>query len=187
MKMNIFKSIAALTIIAVFTSCDHDRNTPGWQYFDDMVKSPAYETYTSNPNFADGQTMRNPVEGTIPVDFQPYYYQKTDEDRAKAGQELVNPFDASKANLERGKAVYNVYCISCHGEKGDGKGYLFTSKKYPFPPASLLSTKIRTNPEAEIFHVITVGFGVMPQHGSQVRPDDRWKVAMYIKEVLQKQ
>ena len=184
---NSIKSFAALILIFILGSCDRDRNTTGWQYFDDMVQSPAYETYSPNPNFADGKTMRNPVEGTIPIGYQPYLYEKTDEDRAKAGLTLVNPFDTSEKNLERGKQVYNVYCISCHGDKGDGKGFLFTSKKYPFPPASLLSDKIRNNPEGEIFHVITVGFGVMPQHGSQVRPEDRWKVAIYIKEVLHKQ
>ncbi|MBL7970286.1 MAG: cytochrome c, partial [Prolixibacteraceae bacterium] len=109
------------------------------------------------------------------------------EDRVKAGKELVNPLAANEQNLARGKQVFTVYCSTCHGDTGDGKGFLFTSKKYPFPPASLLSDKIRNNPEGEIYHVITVGFGVMPQHGSQVRPDDRWKVAMYIKNVLHKQ
>lgn len=184
---NSIRSLAVLVLIAVFGSCDRDRNSTGWQYFDDMAHSPAYETYTANPNFADGKTMRNPVEGTIPIGYQPYLYEKNDTDRVKAGLELVNPFEASKQNLERGKQVYKIYCTNCHGENGDGKGFLFTSKKYPYPPASLVSPKIRTNPEGEIYHVISVGFGVMPQHGSQVRPDDRWKVAMYIKEVLHKQ
>ncbi len=184
---NTIKSLAAIAIISVFGSCDRDRNTTGWQYFDDMAQSAAYETYTPNPNFADGKTMRNPVEGTIPVGYLPYLYEKNDTDRVLAGKELVNPFDAGKENLERGKYVYNVYCISCHGEKGDGKGFLFTSKKYPFPPANLLSAKIRNAPAGEIYHVVTVGFGVMPQHGSQVRPEDRWKVAMYVKDVLHKQ
>lgn len=176
-----------MSLIVVFGSCDRDRNSTGWEYFDDMAHSSAYETYSPNPNFADGKTMRNPVEGTIPLGYQPYLYQKTDEDRVKAGTELVNPLVANEQNLARGKQVYTVYCSSCHGDTGDGKGFLFTSKKYPFPPASLLSDKIRNNPEGEIYHVISVGFGVMPQHGSQVRPDDRWKVAMYIKNVLHKQ
>ncbi|MEI8115863.1 MAG: cytochrome c, partial [Bacteroidia bacterium] len=87
----------------------------------------------------------------------------------------------------RGKQVFSIFCINCHGDKGDGKGYLFTSGKYPYPPKSLLSDKVRNNPIGEIYHVVSVGFGVMPQHGSQVRPEDRWKVAMYVKEVLQKQ
>lgn len=184
---NIYKSLLAAVLLLFFGSCDRDRNTTGWEYFDDMAHSAAYETYTSNPNFADGKTMRTPVEGTIPNGFQPYIYEKTEEDRLKAGLALVNPFEANKKNLDRGKQVFTIYCMNCHGEMGDGKGFLYTSKKYPFPPANLLSEKIRTRPEGEIYHVISVGFGVMAQHGSQVRPDDRWKVAMYVKEVLHKQ
>ncbi len=181
------KSIAAIAVILIFGSCDRDRNSTGWEYFNDMAHSSAYETYTANPNFADGKTMRNPVEGTIPLGFQPYMYEKNDEDRTRAGKELVNPLTPTAQNLARGKQVFSIFCINCHGDKGDGKGYLFTSGKYPYPPKSLLSDKVRNNPIGEIYHVVSVGFGVMPQHGSQVRPEDRWKVAMYVKEVLQKQ
>lgn len=181
------KYIAAIALIAVFGSCDRDRNNPGWEYFNDMAHSAAYESYSPNPNFADGKTMRNPVEGTIPRGFEPYPYQKNDEDRTLAGKTLVNPFEVNEKNLARGKQEFAVFCMNCHGEKGDGKGYLFTSGLYPFPPANLLSAKVRNNPEGEIFHVITVGFGVMPKHGPQIRPEDRWKIAMYIKEVLHKQ
>jgi len=31
-----------------------------------------------------------------------------------------------------------------------------------------------------------MGFGVMGAHGSQVKPIDRWRIAEYIKEDLQK-
>jgi hypothetical protein len=67
---------------------------------------------------------------------------------------------------------------------GDGKGRLYTSGKYPFPPANLLSDKIRNHPEGEIYHVISVGFGVMAEHGSMISHDDRWKAVMYIKNHL---
>ena len=184
---NFSKSIAAIALIAVFGSCDRDRNTTGWEYFDDMAHSAAYETYSPNPNFADGKTMRNPVEGTIPLGYEPFLYEKTVEDRIKAGKELANPLEPTSQNLSRGKQVFEIFCMNCHGEKGDGKGYLFTSKKYPYPPANLLSEKVRNNPIGEIYHVITVGYGVMPQHGAQIRPEDRWKAAMYIKNVLHKQ
>jgi hypothetical protein len=184
---NISKYIATLAMIAFFGSCDRDRNTKGWEYFDDMAHSAAYETYTPNPNFSDGKTMRNPVEGTIPLGELPYPYQKNDDDRKLAGQTLVNPLEVNDKNLERGKVVFGIFCINCHGDKGDGKGYLFTSGKYPYPPANLLSAKVRNNPIGEIYHVITVGYGVMPKHGPQIRPEDRWKVAMYVKEVLHKQ
>lgn len=176
----------AVVAVAVLSSCDHNRNTPGWQYFDDMVKSPAYETYTANPNFADGKTMQPPVEGTVARGEMPYPYIKSDEDRAKAGQTLVNPMEATSENIERGHEVFKIYCMNCHGEAGDGKGFLFTSKKYPYPPGNLLSPKMRAAPEGEIFHVISVGWGVMGEHGSMLKPHDRWNVAMYIRNVLQK-
>jgi mono/diheme cytochrome c family protein len=184
---NVYKSISAVALMLFFASCDRDRNTTGWEYFGDMAHSDAYETYSPNPNFADGKTMRNPVEGTIPLGYQPYLYEKNDTDRVRAGKELVNPFKPTAENLERGKQVFTVYCMNCHGDKGDGKGFLFTSGKYPFPPKTLLSSKVKNGPEGEIFHVVTVGFGVMPAHGPQIRPEDRWKVVMYVKNVLQKQ
>lgn len=186
-QKNVSKGFATLLMVTFLMACDRDRNTTGWEYFDDMAHSPAYESYTPNPNFSDGKTMRNPVEGTIPLGYEPYMYQKTDEDRTLAGKELVNPLQADEGNIARGKQVYGIFCMNCHGEKGDGQGYLFTSKKYPYQPANLLSDKVRNNPEGEIFHVITVGFGVMAPHGYMIRPEDRWKATMYIKNVLHKQ
>ena len=187
-ERNIKRSLTfafALLTFALLTSCDYNRRTTGWQYFDDMVTSPAYESYTSNPNFADGKTMQPPVPGTIPRGIIPYVYQKTDEDRALAAATLVNELKPSKENLERGEKMYDIYCMQCHGEKGNGQGRLYVSKKYTYPPASLLSEKMMANPEADIYHVITVGFGIMGEHGSMIKPDDRWKIAMYVKEVLQ--
>ena len=96
---NTIKSLAAIALIIVFGSCDRDRNTTGWQYFDDMAHS--------------------------------------------AGKELINPYQPTAENIARGKEVFAVYCMNCHGDKGDGKGFLFTSGKYPFPPKTLLSEIVK--------------------------------------------
>ncbi len=173
-------------LLFLLNSCDYNRKTTGWEYFDDMAHSSAYESYTANPNFADGKTMQPPVEGTIPRGIIPYAYKKTEEDRALAAATLVNPIEGSPENLDRGKRMYGIYCINCHGEIGDGQGQLYVNKKYSYPPANLLSDKMRANPEADIYHVITVGFGIMAEHGSMIKSDDRWKIAMYIKQELQK-
>ena len=178
-------TVAFLILTIVFSSCDYDRHSPGWQYFDDMVKSPAYESYTPNPNFDDGKTMQPPVDGAIPRGMVPYPFEKSDSDRVLAAKTLVSTVEMTTVDLDRGKRMYGIYCMQCHGEKGDGQGTLYTSKKYPYPPASLLSEKMMANPEADIYHVITVGHGVMGEHGSMIKPDDRWRIAMYIKDVLQ--
>lgn len=168
------------------SSCDYDRRTTGWDFAGDFINSNAYETYSPNPNFTNGRTMQPPVPGTIPRGTIPYQYKKTDEDRALAGKNLVNPLEHNEKNVQRGKEAYGIYCLQCHGEAGDGKGRLFVSKKYTYPPASLLSEKMRTAPEGDIFHVITVGWGIMGEHGSMIKQEDRWKIAMYIKTELQK-
>jgi len=37
--------------------------------------------------------------------------------------------------------------------------------------------------DGEIFHSITLGFGSMGSHGSQIRTADRWKVVLYIRKL----
>ncbi len=36
-----------------------------------------------------------------------------------------------------------------------------------------------------IYHVIANGKGRMLPHGSQVNPEERWKISLYVKNVLQ--
>jgi len=185
MKIGIITALTLFATVAL-TSCDHDKNNPGHIFYPDMAHSRAFETYSENPVFSEGYTMREPAVGTIPRNAIPYPYEKSDEDRLLAAKSLVNPLEMNQEILERGQKMYEVYCQMCHGPQGDGKGSLYTSGKYTFPPASLLSEKMMVAPNADIYHVITVGHGIMAAHGTMIRPEDRWKISMYVKEVLQK-
>ncbi len=174
-----------LLVLIASASCDRDRNNPGWDFFPDMFYSNAYETNTENPVFENGLTQQMPPEGTIPRDVIPFQYPNTKEGMVQAGMELINPVEASEENLERGKKAYDVYCVHCHGDKGDGKGFLHTSGKYIYPPASLINNKMVEKPDGEIYHSITIGYGIMGAHGSQIRQDDRWKIILHIRNDLQ--
>ncbi len=180
------KLIFPAIVLLVLSSCDRTRSSTGWDYMPDMYYSEASETNTPSDVFSDGLTMRTPVKGTVPVDMVPFPYEKTDEDRLKAGMELTNPMEPSVENIERGKERYGIYCINCHGDLGDGKGFLYTSQRYPYPPASLVNDKVRALSDGEIYHAITVGYGVMGAHGSMIPQADRWKIITYIREELQK-
>lgn len=175
----------SLVIIVLGSSCDHRRNHPGWDYFPDMFYSEAYESYTPNPNFEDEKTMQKPVEGTVPRGFMPFEYTIEPEERVRAGEELSNPFINDRSVLERGQQVYDAFCLNCHGKDGDGQGYLYTSGLYIALPRSLVGEVAQNLKDGEIYHSITLGYGSMGPHGSQVRPDDRWKVVNYIRMVLQ--
>lgn len=180
-KMRLNIAFLALLAITTFSSCDHDRNKPGYTYFPDMEESQAYETYSSNPNTKNGATNQQPVKGTVPREMIPYDFEKTPENKKLAGVEYQNPIKPTKENLDEGKRLYAIYCTTCHGNKGDGKGFLYTSGKYPFPPASLLTEKVQNVPDGETFHVISVGIGVMGAHNSQLTPQQRWLITSYVK------
>ena len=183
-KINLYFSVL-LVVMLLLSSCDKDRNHPGYSYFPDMMDSRAFEPYSQNPNFEDGLSVRLPAEGTIPREMIPYHFEKTPEERVWAGENIVNMVDMTSEDIQRGKELFEIYCINCHGEMGDGQGFLFTSGKYPYPPKSLVTDVMKQTPRGEIFHVITVGFGVMGAHGAQIKQEDRWKIIEYIKVDLQ--
>jgi hypothetical protein len=37
--------------------------------------------------------------------------------------------------------------------------------------------------DGEIYHSVTLGFGSMGAHGSQIIPDDRWKLVLYLRQL----
>ena len=183
--MKIFKyhrwiGIAALTAV-LFSACDHNRNKPGYSYFNDMEASQAYETYSPNPNYVDGKTMTGPVEGTVAIHEYAFQFEKTPEDELKAAS-LINPMK-DVFDKEHAQTVYGQYCIICHGEKGDGQGFLFTSKKYPFPPANYHADRAMAKTDGQLFHNIRAGFGVMGAHGPQLSVDDSWQLVNYIRHL----
>jgi len=181
--INSCKIFILLCAAFMFNACDRNRNHPGWDYFPDMFYSTAYETFSKNPNFNDGMTMRDPVPGTVPRDFTPFEYTNDPESRIKAGLELGNPFLPTTDNLMRGKTVYTTFCIGCHGIKGEGDGHLFTSGLYPLKPLSLSGNTAAKLKDGEIYHTITLGIRSMGAHGSQIRPDDRWKLVLYVRKL----
>ena len=84
---------------------------------------------------------------------------------------------------ERGKNIYTTFCIGCHGASGAGDGHLYTSGLYPLKPLSLSGNAAAMLKDGEIYHTITLGIGSMGAHGSQIRPEDRWKMILYIRKL----
>jgi mono/diheme cytochrome c family protein len=175
------RAICLFLFSVLLNGCDRNRNTPGWDYFPDMFYSTAYETFTKNPNFEDGITMRVPPAGTVPRGFTPFNYTLDPESRVRAGIELTNPVPPTMEALKGGKTVYSTFCIGCHGVKGAGDGHLFASGLYPLKPRMLTGSIANNLKDGEIFHTITLGLGSMGAHGSQIRTEDRWALVLYIR------
>jgi mono/diheme cytochrome c family protein len=180
----ILQLMIMLTIILWFSSCNKDKNNPGYAFWPDMAYTTASKSYTTSNVFANGLTMQAPPVGTIPRgEFIYPYKAKSPDDQLKAGLELINPIEASPANLAEGKRLYEIFCINCHGIGGNGDGYLYTSKLFTAKPRSLIEPFVQTKPDGEIFHIITVGSlsTLMGGHGSQIEPENRWKIIHYVR------
>ncbi|MCF8368542.1 MAG: c-type cytochrome [Bacteroidales bacterium] len=176
-------SLILFAIVLAGIGCKRDNNYTGHAYFPDMAYSNAFETYGSSPNYADSVVMLLPVEGTVPRGYIPYQYTKSFDEQKRAGLELVNPVEKNEENLQRGKEQYTIFCMDCHGERGNGDGHLYTSKLFTAKPTSLRDDYVQNKPDGEIYHVITLGSlsGLMGAHGSQIKPEDRWKIVAYVK------
>ncbi|HNR48954.1 MAG TPA: cytochrome c [Bacteroidia bacterium] len=163
-----------------------DKQSPGLEYMPDMYRTPAIVAYSPSTVYKDSVSALPPVTGTVArgqyVDFN---YPNTNEGYEAAGAELKNPFTPTPELLAYGKEEFMTYCAHCHGEHGDGNGWLkIKGDKFPVP--SYFDETHKDLPEGKMFFSITYGKNLMGSHASQVSPEDRWKIILYIKN-LQKE
>jgi mono/diheme cytochrome c family protein len=159
-----------------------DVSRPNYDFLPEtqMAYSVAYNSFSPNPNFPDGLTLRSPPAGTIARGHLPLHYLPTYEDALRAGQELHNPFTQNDVSRrERGSAVFANYCQVCHGHTGEGNGPI-TQAGFP-PPASLLADRAVQMKDGQMFHVLTYGQLNMPAFNAQLSRADRWSVILYVR------
>lgn len=198
----------AFAVAAVVSACgDGTTRSTGWEFSRNMYDPIGYDADQLNPNFADGITAQTPPAGTVPVGFERFEYDGTTDGWRLAGDELTNPLEATEANLAQGETLFNAYCAVCHGVAGKGDGpitmdrELVTSagsrKLENFPPPPSLARSDGSNStrsgapmadlnDGQIYHTIYYGYNVMGSHASQLNPEERWKVVMYVRELQKK-
>lgn len=152
------------------------------EYFPNMAHSARYAAFSPNPEFPDGKTLQQPEPGAIPRGYRPVHYKPTPEDALRAGEELQNPFAAAPArHLDRGTFVFTTFCQACHGAGGTGNGTV-ALRRFP-APASLVAVKAVKMKDGQMFHVLTYGQGNMPSYATQLSPEDRWNVILYVRSL----
>jgi mono/diheme cytochrome c family protein len=163
-------------------ACGAGTQRRGLEYMPDMARDPAYKAFAPNPATRDGLTLQAAVEGTISRGYHPFHYGTGEAEAIRAGVELRNPYAAAPAALRQGKALFETYCLICHGPEGKGDGPI--AGKIPTPP-SYLSDRLLGFPPGRIFHVVTMGTSKMPSYAPQLTEDERWKIVAYVRQSLQ--
>ena len=93
---------------------------------------------------------------------------------------------ATPTLLEKGKAVFAVNCLTCHGENGDGMG---PAGQYLNPkPRNFAKDKFKKGDKADqIFQTITKGLdGTAMVSFAHLSEEDRWALAHYVRKLGKK-
>ena len=160
---------------------------------------------------------REPVKGTVPRSFtggshasddahmatntisipanghMPYHYANTAEGRDVAIAELLaNPYPITEAGLATGENLYNIFCATCHGETGNGLGYLYNDEinpnaKYPLAPANFLRDEFYAASNGRYYHAIHFGYNAMGAYKDKMSWEERWQVIHYIRALQAKE
>ena len=144
----------------------------------DMHIQPKYLPDEPSNFFDDGRSERPVVPGTVArgqLHTDELLY--TGKENGVVADKF--PFPMTRADLERGRERYNIYCTPCHDYTGGGQG-MIVQRGFPSPPSFHLES-LRKAPAGHFFEVITNGFGSMYSYASRVEPEDRWRIAAYIR------
>jgi hypothetical protein len=176
-----WQPLALLLALGTFTVVGGGCDTP----LDDlnMMNVPRNTPGQQSDFFADGRADRDQVAGTVAqgqlLTPQTHLLRTGMEGDKESG---VFPFEITKADLERGKQRFEIYCAVCHNATGDGKGMIV--QRGFVPPPSFHEQRLKDAPPGHFYRVISNGWGAMYSYNDRIPVEDRWRIAAYVR-VLQ--
>lgn len=144
----------------------------------DMHVQPKYNPYEPSSFFDDGRSERPVVSGTVArgqLHLDELLY--TGKENGVVADRF--PFLVTKADLERGRERFNIFCSPCHDYTGSGRG-MIVQRGFQQPPSYHID-RLRQAPVGHFFDVMTNGFGSMYSYAARIEPVDRWRIAAYIR------
>jgi hypothetical protein len=173
-----------------------------------MADQPSYRPLEASSFFANGQSARDLVPGTVArghLEIDQHFYtgrklganRKAETARTEhplpvgknvagstsslADSQFVDtfPFPVTLEVLEHGRDRYMIYCVVCHDPLGTGRGKI-VERGYTRPPSYHIP-RLRSVPVGHIFAVISEGYGSMPTYAGQISPRDRWAIVAYVR------
>lgn len=184
MKALLYIGIVAATLVGC--SRNQPSSKPPIHLNQNMDEQPKFKPQAANKFFADGRSMRLPVEGTVPRGWlhadSSFYYSGRDDDSVLIKQ---SPLAYTTERLERGRERYDIYCTPCHGKVGDGRGIV--TQKGMVPPPSFHEQRLRDVEDGHLFEVMSDGLRNMPPYKYQISVEDRWAIIAYLRALQRSQ
>ena len=122
-----------------------------------------------------------PPEGSVPTTGREDSLDITTPAGVRIVDALHNPVAPGGASAARGKAIFEEYCVVCHGTVGMGDGTV--AGRLGYVP-NLTQDMTKTRSDGYIYAVIRHGRGLMPRYGDKIRDaHDRWNVVNYVRHL----
>ncbi len=155
----------------------------------DMDAQTKYKSQRPNPFFEDGRSARSYVDGTVArghLQEDDHFYRGKEGDAW--ARTFPNQVDLSDATMQRGREQFDVFCAPCHGYQGRGNG-MVTRRADSIgagsdgwvPPSDVTDPVLEKQPVGQLYNSIANGVRNMPAYGSQIEPQDRWAIVMYMR------
>lgn len=179
--MSIMFRLSAIALLVLLSSCKRD----------DMADQPRGRPLRQSKFFADEALARPLVPGTIARDQLPIRAARLAATQPEA-KDFPTPLTFE--DLQRGQQRFQIYCAVCHGPTGDGfgmivqRGFVRPPAFYPidehrasFPQLYERERVLLNMPPGHVVNVIVNGYGAMYSYADRVAPEDRWRIAGYIR------
>jgi hypothetical protein len=164
-------TLTALLLAAALCGCRQD-----------MHDAPRYDPLEAGALFEDGRSARPLPEGTVARG------RLRDDDHLHRGvvgdaPAASFPFELTRADLERGRERFGIFCAPCHDQTGSGQG-MIVQRGMKQPP-SFHVERLREAAPGYFFDVITRGYGAMYDYSDRIGVEDRWRIVGWLR-VLQR-
>jgi mono/diheme cytochrome c family protein len=174
------RTVLILALALATTSCTTlDRAVGKVPWFTTMRDQAAIRPFEGPGR--NGAPYFLPPHGSVPVTGREDSLDLT----TPAGRKIIdakrNPVAATDSSLARGHAIYDEYCVVCHGPAGLGDGTVAGKMGY-VPNLTMDLTKQRS--DGYLYAILRHGRGIMPRYGDKIRdPRDRWNVVNYVRRL----
>ncbi len=193
--------LALLVFASILRSRGAMSAEPRIHIIQDMDNQIKYKTQHASPIFADGNSSRPKVLGTVRfgrLDADDHLYRGY----SSTWNEQTNAFETKYLDgipvkvtpelMKLGQSQFNTYCMPCHGYDGMGNGPVaFRATQLQqnnvsgmtwVAPSNLTDATIIARPDGHIYNTIVNGIRNMGGYGSHVQnPTDRWAIVAYVR------
>jgi len=131
----------------------------------------------SQESLQSNEVARAPVKGSVPIGRKPFGMSADEADK-----DLHNPVPPTRDSAWAGERLYRANCLTCHGEKADGRGPVpLSATPAPMPVPNLLDAFYKERSDGRMFAVIQNGGAAMPRYGYKFSDREHWDIINYVR------